>query len=628
MKVPIKWLADYVPLPESVTDLTNRLTAIGHMQDHPPEHIGEDIVLDLEVRQNRSDCLSMLGIAREVSASMQQPLTDPTVNLPSLPEVARPSMITIEDPTMCYRFEALTIVNITIAPSPMWLAEKVEHYGMKSINNLVDITNFVAIELGEPLHAFDQSQIGSGLTIRPARAGEKLEILGGKTVTLTSSDLVVASDTAVLAMAGIIGGLHSGITDSTTSVVLEAATYNQAYIRRSSLRHSIRTEASLRHEKFLHPDLTTVALRRAAALITEICGGTLTSHHDEYVTIASPTAIQLSLSRFLALTGISVSMQEALAILGRLGIGAQSQSDDIIATQVPYFRTDLLCEEDVIEEVLRIVGYDTVPDTLPRTSPPVEITSASFILEEKLRDMLASYGFDEMITEPLVREDHPLRTPVTLQNSLNSDKTMLRTTLENGLKIALGYQKKTKRTDISLFEIGKIYFKNEDSYAEKKMLAGIISSKMMSFARVKGITEALLMRVGRTLSDTIVSIQSIDSHTWYFEIDIDALLAKPESETTAIKTSLLQIVYQDISLSVPKQTPVGPILNAVKNFSPLILRASLGEHPIPLPDDRKSVFLKLQYHKPGSQLNIEDVEPIKNGIIAMVEEKFSGLLRK
>ncbi len=628
MKVPIKWLADYVPLPESVLDLTNRLTAIGHMQDHQPEQIGDDTVLDLEVRQNRSDCLSMLGIAREVSASMKQPLTDPSQDLLSLPDAMNESMITIADPTMCYRFEAVVIENITVGPSPKWLTEKVEHYGMKSINNVVDITNFVMIELGEPLHAFDQSEVGSGLFIRPAKEGEQIEILGKKTISLTPSDLVVASETEILAMAGIIGGLHSGISEHTTSIVLEAANYNQAYIRRSSIRHSVRTEASLRHEKFLHPDVTTIALRRAAALISELCGGSVTAHHDEYVTIATPVTISLSLARFSALTGIEVSGETAVSILESLGIRAEKKSDDSIETHIPYFRTDLLCEEDVIEEVLRIVGYDTIPDTLPRTSPPVEITSESYQLEEKLRDMLVSYGFDEVITEPLVNETESALNPVVLQNSLNSDKTMLRTTLQNGLFSALSYQKKTKRSDLFIFEVGKIYFKNADEYGEAKVLAGIVSAKTMSYAKVKGIVEALCLRVGRKWNEQIGEIVHTDTHTWYFEIMTEKLLQKPEIETVAIKTSLPQIVYQDISLSVSKDTPVGPILERVSAFSPLITKATLGEYPMALPNERKSVFLKLQFHTPGEQVNIEDVIPIKDGIIAMVETEFQGELRK
>ncbi|MEP7166659.1 MAG: phenylalanine--tRNA ligase subunit beta [Candidatus Woesebacteria bacterium] len=628
MKVPIKWLAEYVSLPDSVTDLTTRLTAIGHMQDHQPETIGDDTVLDLEVRQNRSDCLSILGVAREVSASMDQPLTDPSITTPPLPETTTPSMITIADPLMCYRFEALVIDNVTVAPSPTWLAEKVEHYGMKSINNVVDITNFVMIELGEPLHAFDKVKVADSLTIRAATNGEKFEVLGGKTISLSSSDIVVANDSDILAMGGIIGGKNSGITESTTSIVLEAATYNQAYIRRSSIRHSLRTEASLRHEKFLHPDLAPIALRRAASLLKEVCGGTISAHHDEYVTIATPVHISMSLTRFHELTGITVDTQKALSILQSLGIEASLKNEDIIETSIPYFRTDLLCEEDVIEEVLRIVGYDTIPDTLPRTSPPVEITSPSVILEEKLRDLLVDLGFEEVITEPLVNEEHPKLDPVVLQNSLNSDKTMLRTTLENGLFSALSYQKKTKRTDLSLFEVGKIYFKENDSYTEQKVLAGVVTAKTATYAKVKGIVEALCLKAGRKLDDTIASIIRHDTHTWYFQIMTEKLMQKPAFEITTIKTALPQIVYQDISLSVPKAIPVGPILEKVRNFSPLIVKAALGEYPIALPDERKSVFLKLHYHKAGEQLNIEDVEPIKNGIIAMIETDFQGTLRK
>jgi phenylalanyl-tRNA synthetase beta chain len=627
MKVPINWLKEYVELPDSLEELTDKLTAIGHMQDHPPAQVGDDIVLDLEVRQNRSDCLSMIGIAREVAASLKTPLKFPDLSKIVLPKLATSPLVSIKDPQVCYRFNSLEIENITIAPSPAWLVQKIEAYGMKTINNLVDITNFVMIELNEPLHAFDRRYIQSPITVRLAKKGEVIEVLGGKKIKLTDADLVIADDQKILAMGGIIGCAQTGVSNETASIILEAATYNQAYIRRSSLRHNLRTEASLRHEKFLHPQLTEVALARAAQLIAKLCHGTVTKHHDAYAAVAKPVVINVSLHRLAELCGLKINMKDSLAIFQGLGIEAKKLDDDTIETMVPYFRTDLVQEEDLIEEVLRIHGYEKIVDTLPSSAPPVEITSKGYQFEEAMRDILVGYGFDEIITEPLVNEVVSAHAPVVLQNSLNAEKTMLRTTLKNGLLSALEYQRKLKREEVFLFEVGKIYIADGGMYSEQRMVACIIASEQASYLSTKGLAEAFCLRLERYFDPAIISIEKLKNNIWYFEINIDALLNQAVVTTYNIQTSLQQIIYQDLSLSIPEELEVGPILSAIKEVSPLLYKVSLGEIPMPLPKQRKSLFVKLQFNQADAQIKSKDIEPIRKQVIALIEKKYQGELR-
>lgn len=302
MKIPLNWLKEYVELPSDVEELTQKLTAIGHMQDKKPEKIGDDTVIDLEVRQNRPDCLSILGIAREVAAVTNRGLKVPSTSSVMLSAESvdqhqseqkilkfrlhrecSTKSAQVQDDTLsiqntahelCKRFNAHRIRvdrSQSTVDSPSWIKDRLQAYGIKTISPLVDITNYVTIELGEPLHAFDIRHVEDGtIVIRRAKEGEKLTILGGKVLTLTTDDLVISSKSKALSLAGMIGGAVSGVHPDTTEIVLEAATYNQASIRRSSIRHSVRTEASTRHEKFLHPHLAEIALQRAASLIVEI----------------------------------------------------------------------------------------------------------------------------------------------------------------------------------------------------------------------------------------------------------------------------------------------------------------------------------------------------------------------
>lgn len=628
MKVPLKWLQEYVDLPASVKELTDRLTAIGHMQDHPPVQVAGDTVLDLEVRQNRSDCLSLVGLAREVAASLPSTLKLPADLNQTILTTEQTVPVEISNPEAAYRFHAVKIEGLKVAPSPEWLKQRVEAYGMKSINNVVDITNYVMVEVGEPLHAFNSQDVEGGIVVRLATEGETIEVLGGRQLKLAAQDIVIADQTGKpLALGGMIGGAGTGVTDATTSIILEAATYNQAYIRRSSLRHSLRTEASLRHEKFLHPDLTEVALNRAMALLTDICGGQVVAQGDAYPHPVAATTITVSVPFMHQLTGVNISQRESLDILQHLGIEAKAQGDETIVTQIPYFRTDLVQEEDVIEEVLRIHGYDKIPDTLPMSPPPEEITSKSYQLEEQIRDILVDLGFDEVITEPLTKETTSVLKPVVLQNSLNADKTMLRTSLRFQLQAALEYQRKARKTEVLLFEIGQVYFKTNDHYNEKKVLAGVVADKTASLLTTKGVLEALCKRLGFSYQTNYVTLLQLEDQAWFFEVDIVGMFSQPDPHAYNIRTGLAQVVYQDLSLAVPVDVKVGELIDTVRRVSPLLYKVTLGELPHRLKSGEKSVFLKLQFAQPEGQMTKDIAEEIQHQIVSAVTTRYSAKLR-
>lgn len=623
MKVPINWLSQYVELPAEVPELTRQLTAIGHMQDKPPVEVGRDVVLDLEVRQNRSDCLSMIGVAREAAAILNRPLQlkPAEIELPTASEVAG---VWIET-EQCYRFHSLTIKGLKIEPSPEWLTQRLEAYGIKSINNVVDITNYVMVEWGEPLHAFDASKVVGQLRARQARAGETLTVLGNKTITLDPADIVIADDQQILALGGVIGGTAAAVTNKTTDIILEAATYNQANIRRTSLRHSLRTEASLRHEKFLHPELTVEALRRAASLLVELAGAKITAHGDSFPHPAAPVVVSLNIARMHQLNGLTIPTAEAVAILERLGIDVIEQTTDSLTVRVPYFRTDLVLEEDIYEEVLRIYGYDQVPDRLPSTPPPADITSALFVLEEELRDALVGFGWDEVITEPLTNEAVSVRPPVVLQNSLNADKTMLRTTLRYGLEQALAYHRKFRKPEIKLFEVGKVYFMVGDRQHEERWLAGVMAGSQTSFLTIKGAVETLLIKLGFRYDPELVSIM-LGRDCWYFELPEERLAVAARDAQPLVRTTVPQVLFQDFSWLLPAATPVGEVLQAISSLDPLVYRVELGEPPRHV-EAGKTVFIKVQYHQADGQITTEKAEPVRQQIVKLVAERWGGQLR-
>jgi len=572
-------------MPSNVDELTQKLTAIGHMQDKKPEKIGDDVVIDLEVRQNRPDCLSVLGIAREVAA-----VTGKNIRVQSteykVQSTNEKDTLHIENtaPDLCKRFKALRIrlsTQNSALSTPQWIADRLTVYGIKVISPLVNITNYVTIELGEPLHAFDVRHIEDGeVIIRRAKESEKLTILGGKVLTLTNDDLVIASKSKALSLAGMIGGAESGVQSDTTEIVLEAATYNQASIRRSSIRHSVRTEASTRHEKFLHPHLAEVALQRAANLVVELCGGEIVTHSDSYPIPVKELIVNLRLSEIERLGGVDVSQKNAEHYLTSLGFTILSTDDYRLTTKIPYWRTDIEQEADLVEEVLRLYGYENIPASLPPFPSPKNITSYWFKLEEQIRDVLLQLGFDEQITEPLTKSNSKLETrnsnngkQIILQNALNADKNALRIGLKEGLIHSLNHQKKFGKESIKLFELGKVYGETGDKknpYFESRQLGFIMydssAQRESIYLTAKGVVETICKRLGYDFSDKIYFIQLLDETTAFCTVEIEKyweINAKKQTPDKQLYTGIPNFQKFDISVCLNDSVRVGDVIKSL-----------------------------------------------------------------
>ncbi|MFQ5966258.1 MAG: phenylalanine--tRNA ligase subunit beta, partial [Acidimicrobiia bacterium] len=452
-----------------------------------------DVVFDLEIESNRPDEQSMLGVAREVGAYSELDLVVPRVELD--PEVtAEAADVSIEDPDGCGRFVAIPLAGVEVAPAPLWMRLRLLAAGMRPINNVVDVTNYVMLELGQPLHAFDLDRIvDESLTVRRAEMGEQLITLDGIERTLSPEDLIIADGEGVTSIAGVMGGERSEVQDDTTRVLLEAAHWHPPTIMRMSIRHSLRTEASARFSGGVDPNLPPVAARRAAEILANAGMSQVPEAMLDLVTRPmDPWTVELPLSDIPRLLGSEIDRDTTVRILERLHMVVDG--NDPLSVTVPTWRPDLTRSADLVEEVARHYGYNKFPETLPRGSGS-GLTPAQ-VRVRRIRSVLEGAGFSEAQTFSFMNpgdldrlgleEGHPARDVVEIRNPVSETEGVLRSTILPGLlrsaarNIALG------RRDVALFEVGRV-FTAEPSEGDERiptqpvMLAFVALGEMGAF---------------------------------------------------------------------------------------------------------------------------------------------------
>jgi phenylalanyl-tRNA synthetase beta chain len=451
----------------------------------PGQALGEvldlDTVLDLDVTTNRPDCLCHVGIARELAAALGEALTEPPAEVPdallSATSAELRASVRVEDPQGCPRFVGRVIEGIAVGPSPPWLRNRLRSVGLRPINNVVDVTNFITHELGQPMHAFDLDrfiEIGGSasaqVVVRRAAAGEHVVDLLGADRELSPADLVVCSGPSPASIAGVIGGSTTAVTDSTRTVLLEAATWDGPAIRATSKRLGLRTDASTLFEKGLSDRLPPVALDRGAALIAELSGGhVLRGVLDEWPRpLPKLGPIELTATFAGTLLGIPVDATEMATTLAQLGFAVE-QSGATLSVMPPYFRRDVSLPEDLVEEVGRMIGYARVPSTLPGRRAEVTATAPEPPIEDAVRETCVGAGFDEAITFSFVGPlDATLlpglgrsRAPIALLNPLSDEWSVMRTSQLPRLCAALAANVNRGNADVMLFELGRAFWEGE-----------------------------------------------------------------------------------------------------------------------------------------------------------------------
>ncbi|OGN95750.1 MAG: phenylalanine--tRNA ligase subunit beta [Chloroflexi bacterium RBG_13_51_36] len=499
-----------------------------------------DVVLDLEITPNRPDCLSVTGIAREIAA-----LTGETLHLPEIHyEEAEKSIdsfasVDIADPDLCPRYCASLVTGIKIGPSPIWLRQRLNSYGMRPINNVVDVTNYVMLEYGQPLHAFDYHKLrGRQIIVRRAVDGETMTTLDGSQRALYSETLVIADKERAVAVAGIMGGLDSEVTDKTDTILLESANFNQAAIRRGCGRLQFQSEASIRFDKGLNAGLPVLPLKRATQLLLQLAGGKAAKGIiDIYPGKSEPKLVSLSTREVKRLSGLKINIDEITEVLTALGFECQeSDSRSQISVSVPYWRSDIRCAADLVEELVRIIGYEKIPMTrlgspLPAQKSRLSPTARQSNLRERLGNILTGLGFQEILTYSLVSLEKLQKLspkleltipPLKVANPMTREQEYLRTSLRAGLLATLAYNQKFEQAGVRLFEIGKIFLpqhphviaseakqseKGKELPQEKKMLCAVLSGaraelswqpdkELLDFFDAKGVVENFLGQLG------------------------------------------------------------------------------------------------------------------------------------
>lgn len=429
---------------------------VGHLisELYPPE-----TVIDLEITPNRPDWLSHLGVGRELSAFLKQPLhfTAPV----EVPSKIDPQCAKIENGASCPFYSVRSIRDVSVCASPDWLRRRLESIGLRAINNVVDITNYVLHELGQPLHAFDAEKVQGAIVVRLAHEGETFAALDGKTYILTAEDTVIADSAGVLALAGIMGGAASGVTENTKHVLLESALFTPSAIRRTARRTGLQSDSSYRFERGVDAAMVPVASARACSLIAEFAGGILDTHVVYSGEIPEPAApVSIRAERCRALLGADLTEEEIASALTRVGLSLVREEGRVSWWQVPSFRLDLLREVDLIEEVARIVGIDRIPSRLVATVVARSQADIAYDFQNSLREKLTNHGFSEARLSTLVSQSQlwdKEASAIRLKNPLGEDQAYLRPSLLPGLLQAARRNFHAGIRDVRLFELGAVY---------------------------------------------------------------------------------------------------------------------------------------------------------------------------
>jgi len=642
MKISYNWLQDLVgkklPVPEKLADLLT----FHSFEVEGVEKYGKDWILDIDVLPNRAhDCLSHLGIAREIAALLKIPFkpVDYSKKIKESKDLAGKIVkIDAKDKELCPRYTARVIVDVKVGASPQWIKERLKVCGLKPISNIVDIANYVMLETGQPLHAFDADKLKSSqeikqIIIRQANKGEKIISLDNEKYDLDENILVIADEKDPVCIAGIKGGIGPGIDGQTKRVVLEAANFNPLIIRRGSKQLNLRTDASWRFENGLDPNLTQEAINMCAYLIQELAGGqALKGMVDVYPKKTSPRKVSLNPDEVRSLLGVNISDKEIGDILKRLGFAVKGVKDKLQVT-VPTRRLDVSIAEDLIEEVGRVYGFEKIPSQLPAATLIPALRRNDLIYQNKVKDILTNLGFIEVYNYSLLDKKGP--DSVELANPVSQEQKYLRTSLVPLLTRNIENNKKYFEK-VRLFEIGKVFKLDKKQVKEEKRLAGILYPD--DFYQLKGIIDTLLNRLGIGdiwYDDGLDGKAEIkignDLLGWLkqdvFEIDFAKLVELATEERVYSPPSKYPAIVRDIALWVESNTKVVEALNLINRVGGDLVR-DVDLFDMYQGEDRKSFAFHIIFQSDERTLTDKEVNQLQDKIIKALEQEGGWEVRK
>jgi phenylalanyl-tRNA synthetase beta chain len=678
MKISLDWLKDYVDLALPLPQLIAKLSMIGLVVDSWEEK-GGDAVLDLETYANRPDTLGHKGVAREAAAALGLPLKDVRPAFVELEQkTSELAEVRVQDEDLCPRYCGLLVKGVKVGPSPEPLRRRIEAMGLKPINNVVDVTNYVLFATAQPIHAFDFSRVGGAkIVVRKARKGERLVSLDGQDLALGTDMLVIADEEKPIALAGVIGGQHSGITASTVDVFIESAHFDPVSIRKTSKALGLQTDASYRFERGSDISFAPEAARLTAGLLAPFGGRVSREVLDVYPRPRKKKEVLLRTQRVADLLGIDVGEDFILGTLAALGFETAPQGQGWLV-KVPFFRVDIERETDLIEEVARFYGYDRIPSTLP----PLKVIERYVEGEdrtERARQVLLGQGFDEVLNLAFSDPEREAllatrRKPVELRNPVSAKASVLRTTLLGGMLENIAWNLNRGRDGVHIFELGSVYYWNEEEKAEPLMLA-LASTGLLGrphwqtrrpatdFFAIKGACEALMtdlryepysfqvkdnpvfakgtvlalvykgVKVGclGAIRSEILEGFSLKKPVYAAELNLEALLAKQPKPFQYVPVPRFPSVERDVSILVKKDVAYEALKDEIERTAlpflesyELAARFSGGS----LPKDRVSLTLRFVFRNPGATLLAEDVDKLQAQLLANLKSAFDIQLRQ
>ncbi|MFA5133786.1 MAG: phenylalanine--tRNA ligase subunit beta [Patescibacteria group bacterium] len=631
----------------------------------------KDEVLDIEVTTNRPDMMSLTGIAREAGTILKSPFLPPKISPLKGKDGGLKIKIKNDETGLCYRYQGVVIEGVKVKESPWWLKQKLAAAGARSINNIVDITNFVLWEMGQPLHAFDYEKLeGKSIIVRKAKKSEKIKALDGLDYKLKEEMLVIADEKKPVAIAGVKGGEATGVTNGTHTIMLESATFDPVSVRKTSRALNLRSESSGLFEKGLSTEATGAALARAAELVIQLAGGKIASKvFDLRSKDFKPKTVTLSVDKANSIMGVNLEAEEMADILTRLGFSVGIKGGEIKA-KPPYWReNDIEIEEDLIEEIARVYGYHRLPSELPPGSPPKIEGKDNFILEKIAREISTAAGYNEILSYGMISkkmmEAAGEKEGIKIANPLSSDLEFMRTCLLPGLLSAVA-QNENNFSSAKIFELSRVYQPRKKGELPKEELhfAGLNygkSPKGELFYEAKGFMETILERFGifgYRLKETddknmhparscdiymkdeylgsygeihpvAVKNFGIGAEVGFFYFDFDLLLKYAKPHHSYVSIPEYPGIKRDISFIVDSKEEYGDIERSVYAADVLVKGVEVfdlyeGKGVAP---GKKSIALHMLFRSDEKTLEAKETEDAWNKIVSMLKNKFGADIR-
>ncbi len=684
MQFPLSWIKNYLDLPEQPQEIAEALTLAG-IEVEAIKPIEDDCLFEISLTPNLGHCLSIVGLARELAAIFDRPIRIPSISFKESDEAKTTDLISIRiDREACFYYRCRIMRGIKVGPSPKELREQIEACGLRSINNVVDIANFVMLELGHPLHIFDYQKLPEkNLSVRFSAQEENMKTLDGIEHTIPKDILLIYSGKIPVAVAGIMGGHDSAVTESTTEILIEMAGFSPSSVRKSSKILSLRTESSTRYERGVDPEAN--ALDRAVELLIKIAGAAACQGEAREIGKAfDPRTLVCRPSRVNALLGTQFSQNEIRQLLKRLEIEDISEGEDSLQVRIPSYRQDITAEIDLVEEVARIYGFNNIPKRVPRyVSSPLPHTPL-FLFEQQVRETLLAQRLQECLTCDLIspwqadltgEKNQEAEARIAVLHPASIDQSILRTSLLAGLLQVIKHNLDRQIDTLQLFEVGHIHFKQKDTYYEQLAAAIVLTGKCnpdhfheknreVDFFDIKGQVEDFLLRFGLRERDfesshlhnfhpgrqARVKIKNvclgfigevhpmhlqklgIDQRVYFAELNIHDLYPLVEKHRQSFRVKTLPAFpssSRDWTIALPDQLPIDTVIEkAWANAPALLADVALIDlyKSEKIMKDRKNATFRFIYRDANKTLQFQEVEREHIQLIERIQEELRDSL--